>query len=387
MATELRRAPGMRERSPGAWELIVEGPRDPLTGKRQQISRMFHGTLRQAKSARAELLTEVKRGRHVGTSGSIDQLFREWIVELERKGRAPNTIRSYQNLYLRNIQPTLGAKSVRSVTTKMLTDLYGAHQRRGMKPSTVRKIHATVSSMMTQACRWGWVAVNPAQWAEPPPLSDETPVVPTPDELSRLIGAAAQSRRPEYARLLFIASTTGMRRGELLALRRTDINHKRGQATVARSLVDLSHQQLTEGPTKNRRRRTVALDDRTLQVITDQVEMMERRAHDFSLQLAANAFLFSDKLDGHQPWRPMMVTRYFGRLRSRVELDHLTFQSLRRFMDTYGQDLGFSPAQVALRAGHNPAVAGTFYTGNVAEADRQLAQAVANLIPTFKTPE
>jgi hypothetical protein len=49
-------------------------------------------------------------------------------------------------------------------------------------------------------------------------------------------------------------------------------------------------------------------------------------------------------------------------------------------METYGQDLGFSPVQVALRAGHDPSVAARNYTGKVAEADRELARAVASLL-------
>lgn len=377
---ELRKSAGMRERSTGSWELIVEGPRDPLSGRRRQISRMFQGSLREAKAARAELLVEVKRGRHTGTSGTVDQLFADWIVELERKGRAPNTVRSYEDLYRRNIQPTLGSKKLRTVNTKMLTELYGAHQDRGMKPATVRKIHATISSMMTQACRWGWLGANPAQWAEPPPLSVDAPIVPTPEELDRLIRGAAESRRPEYARLLFLAATTGLRRGEILALRRTDIDEVRRVLTVNRSLTDLSRRPVTEGPTKNRRTRQVALDDRSLQVIADQVAMMVGRTEGLAPELAADAFLFSDVLDGSQPIRPIVITRYFSRLRDRLGLVHLTFQSLRRFMDTYGQDLGFSPAQVALRAGHDPSVASRFYTGNVAEADRKLAEAVSGLL-------
>lgn len=377
---ELRKAPGMRERSPNAWELIVEGPRDPVTGRRRQISRMVHGTLREAKAARAALLVEVQLGRHVGASGTVDELFREWIIELERKGRSPNTIRSYQTMYRRNIQALIGSKQVRSVTTKMLTDLYGAHQRRGMKPATVRKIHATVSSMMTQACRWGWLAVNPAQWAEPPPLAVGLPMVPRPEELSRLIKVADSSRRPEYGRLLFVAATTGMRRGELLALRRTDIDLERRLVVVSRSLIDLSHQPVVEGPTKNRRLRRVALDERTLGVLVDQVAMVDRRAVELGAVVPADAFVFSDSPDGSKPWRPMMVTQYFGRLRERAGLGDITFQSIRRFMDTYGQDLGFSPAQVAMRAGHDPSVAGRFYTGNIAESDRQLAEAISALL-------
>ena len=126
--------------------------------------------------------------------------------------------------------------------------------------------------------------------------------------------------------------------------------------------------------------RRLAVDDRSLRVVADQLEMMERRTAGLSVELMADCFVFSDSLDGSTPWRPMMVTRYVGRLRSRLDLDHLSFKSLRRFMDTYGQDLGFAPAQVALRAGHDPAVAARFYTGNVAEADRQLAEAVSALL-------
>ena len=53
---------------------------------------MFHGSLRDAKKARAELLVEVVKGRHTGTAATVEELFADWIVELRRKGRSPNTI-------------------------------------------------------------------------------------------------------------------------------------------------------------------------------------------------------------------------------------------------------------------------------------------------------
>ena len=48
--------------------------------------------------------------------------------------------------------------------------------------------------MFTQACRWGWRDSNPAQWAEPPSIPNVAPVVPTPDEVRRLIEAAGRSQ-------------------------------------------------------------------------------------------------------------------------------------------------------------------------------------------------
>jgi hypothetical protein len=71
------------------------------------------------------------------------------------QGRSPNTIHAYRRTSSRNIKATLGNFPVTKVTTKMLTDLYDAHQRRGLKPRSVDQIHDALSSMSTQACRWG----------------------------------------------------------------------------------------------------------------------------------------------------------------------------------------------------------------------------------------
>ena len=59
---------------------------------------------------------------------------------------------------------------------------------------------------------------------------------------------------------------------------------------------------------------------------------------------------------------------------------HLDFHDLRRFMETYGQEMGYSVVQVAMRAGHDPSVAARHYSGRVVETDRDLAQAVASLL-------
>jgi integrase len=363
------------------WELIVEAGRDPVSGKRRQVSRVFRGTMRDAKIARASLLVEISKGSHTGAAATVEDLFQEWIVELRRKGRSPNTILGYEKTYGRNIRATLGTTPVTKVKMKMLTDLYGAHQARGLSPRSVYQIHACLSSMFTQACRWGWRDSNPAQWAEPPAIPNVTPVVPTPAEIVALVAEAERSRRPDKARAVFVAATTGLRRAELCALRRRrDIDWERSTARVAWSIVALAGQASQELPTKNRRVRHVALDPFTLSMLRTQVETMELRAENFGCQLDDDCYIFSDAVDGSDPWKPDAITRYFTRLRERVGLDHLDFHYLRKFMETYGQQLGFSAVQVALRAGHDPSVAAKHYTGNIEESDRALASAVASLL-------
>lgn len=137
---------------------------------------------------------------------------------------------------------------------------------------------------------------------------------------------------------------------------------------------------IEEIPTKNRRVRQVALDEWSAEIVAGQIEKITKRAAEIGADLALDHFLFSDVPDGSAPWKPDSVTQYFVRLRERCDLKQFDLHSLRKFMETYGQDQGFSGAQVAMRAGHDPSVAARHYTGSVAEADRALATAVAKLL-------
>ena len=206
-------------------------------------------------------------------------------------------------------------------------------------------------------------------------------MVPTPDDVRKLIDAAEQSKRPEYARAILVAATTGIRRAELCAVRRRrDVDWERGLLSITASIVVLKDVPLQEIPTKNRRGRTIALDDLTMSMLRAQVEMLERRAAMARVDLLPDAYVFSDDIEGAAPWNPEAVSQYFGRLRRRAGLPHIDFHYLRKFMETSGQEMGYSVSQVAMRAGHDPSVAARHYSGRVVETDRELANAVASLL-------
>jgi hypothetical protein len=105
-----------------------------------------------------------------------------------------------------------------------------------------------------------------------------------------------------------------------------------------------------------------------------------RSAGPLKVTLVDDPYVFTDAADGSVPWKPDAVSKYFGRMRKRVNLDHLDFHHLRKFMETYGQEMGYSVTQVAMRAGHDPSIAAKHYSGRVTETDRALAAAVASLI-------
>ena len=149
---------------------------------------------------------------------------------------------------------------------------------------------------------------------------------------------------------------------------------------MSTSVAVLKGRVVKEIPTKNRRIRTIAIDDLTSAILRAQVDMMRARASFGQVAVVADAFVFTDAPDGSEPWKPDAVSRFFARLRKRIELDHLDFHYLRKFIETYGQEMGYSVTRVAMRAGHDPAIAAKHYSGRVSETDRALATAVASLL-------
>ncbi len=155
---------------------------------------------------------------------------------------------------------------------------------------------------------------------------------------------------------------------------------------VSASVVKMPGEPLREIPTKNRRTRALALDDLTVAILEAQLAEVDARAALVRVDLVDDPYVFTDSADGSEPWKPDTISQYFGRMRQRVGLDHLDFHDLRKFMETYGQEMGYSVTQVAMRAGHDPSIAAKHYSGRVAETDRALANAVSSLLAPSHEP-
>jgi len=97
----------------------------------------------------------------------------------------------------------------------------------------VLNLHLVLRQALGQAVRWELLAANPAAGAQPPRPRRAAPLVADPALLERLLAATAGSL---YELPCALAVATGMRRGELLALRWSDLSPERRQARVVRSL-------------------------------------------------------------------------------------------------------------------------------------------------------
>lgn len=342
-----------------AWEVRVYIGRDPVTNAPRQVSKVIYAGPRTragkppktVRDLEHELETEAAAGKLGGTTATVGLLLDRYLEHLERQGHSPKTLDTYRRYIKATIRPELGARAVRELTAWDLDSLTAKLVDAGKAPSTVRQHHAIISGALSQAVRWGWVANNVARSATLPKVRAAKVQPPTPDEVRRLI-STCETRDPVLAAMVMLAALTGARRGELCALRWTDVDFAAGRLHIARAVIVVDKGVL-EKDTKSHAARTIALGEAGTTLLQLHRDRVLDRARVAETEVADDAFVFSTRLDCATPIRPDAVSGFFGRVRDDLKLPHVHLHSLRHFAATQLAARGdVSVRTIAGRLGH-----------------------------------
>ncbi len=370
---------GIRKRSPGVWEVRAEIGRDPVTGRRRQISRTVRGGKRDAERVLNSLSVQSDTGALTGTDVTLKELTDRWLAQVEND-LSPTTVLRYKNLLSKRIVPALGSKKIHRLRADELDRFYLALVNdEGLAPSTVRQVHAVIRRALRQAVRWGWLATNPAINASPPRVPRSTISPPDVDQVMQLM-AYANEHDPELGRFLHLAATTGARRGELCALHWQDIDVEKQTLTISRSIAEVEGG-VSEKDTKTHAARRIALDAGTLVVIAEQRALADRLAEAAELELSDDAYVFSPEPGGGVPWNPSTITHRFQRVRTSLDLGSVRLHDLRHFAATRLIAAGVPVRTVSGRLGHaNPSTTLTVYSHFLEASDQAAAEVLGGLL-------
>jgi integrase len=358
-----------------AWQVIVHAGHDPITGKRRNLTGTAR-TKREAQALRARLLIQVNEGRRPATDATVAQLLARW---LEVADLAWSTRVTYQGYIDRALLPALGQIPLRRLDTATIDRFYTTLRARGgtggkpLAAATVRQVHAILRRALDQAARWGWIPANPAALASPPRPGPADLRPPTPEEVSQLL-AVTYEADPDFAVLLWLAATTGARRGELCALRWSSVDLDAAELVIVRNLI-VRGGQLVEKDTKTHAARRIALHDDSVALLEEHRRRCTQRAQACGAQLATDAYVFSFDPASCQPMNPDSVTHRFGRLAKQLGL-HARLHDLRHYAATQLIAGGVDVRTVSGRIGHAGGGATTLrvYTHFQAAPDRRAAE-------------
>lgn len=265
MALYLRRRT-RKDGTLGNWQAIHHRQQN---GKRITQSRTF-ATKAEARAWGSEQDTKYNRNPTADpTSGkaSFRDLVAQWEAVLYPKLQ-PKSRARYSQVTRTHLLPEFGNARVNKIDRQWIRR-YLAHVQAQTKPDgtpkyalgTVHKILTTLSSIMSEAVEANMITVNPCRDVRKKLLRkpEQSKFIPlTPSEVEALADAMAAKHAP-YGLLTRVAAYTGLRAGELHALRKRDVNLIVGELTVARAIKTWRNGEPVYGPTKSEHRRTVVL--------------------------------------------------------------------------------------------------------------------------------
>lgn len=278
--------------------------------------------------------------------GTVGEYLTDWLTHMATRVR-PKTLEGYEALIRRHAIPALGSFPLQTLHPLRLQRLYAELMGRGaLAAGTVLNLHLVLTQALGQAQRWGLIVTNPAASAQPPRPQRREPIVPDQYLASRLL---REVEGTWLALPTVLAMATGMRRGEVLGLRWSDLDADFRVAHVRRSLQVVRGKLVIAEPKTRRSRRSVPLPRMVRPHLLAQRQSQAKRKN--SLKEWTDFDLVIDRGDGH-PVNPGTLSAGWHRFCRLRGLPAVRFHDLRHGHATLMLLQGVHPKVVSERLGH-----------------------------------
>jgi integrase len=283
---------------------------------------------------------------------TIGEYMVRWLEDFAKAGLAPRSYHNYKLQIREHIVPAFGTMKLSKLDTPNIQALYSAKLRDGLKPSSVRYIHAVLHRALSKAVELRLIARNPAASADPPKVRHEE-ITPLDNEQTRVFLNAAH--RQKHEALYVLSVTCGLRMGESLGLKWSDIDLGTGALRVNRQLQRLRRDgdrpgRLVFSEPKNASRRTIDLPQRAVEALRS------HRKHQLEETLRASSYEDSDLVFATGKGTPLdaqnVVNRHFKPLLDRAGLPPIRWHDLRHTCATLLLGRSVHPKLVQHLLGH-----------------------------------
>ena len=354
--------PKLANKRHGRWEFVLEMPL--VGGKRRQVRRRGFETKREAQDALDEVVSGLRRGVEVNDKTSLADWLEFWYAEKTKasgvsaagKPLRPSTARMYRQHIDDYLTPQLGRIRLSRLAAGDIASAYDAIMRRPVRPqqplqaATLRRVHATLRAALNIAVRARKIDSNPANFVTLPDAKRPQVVPWSPDELAAFLG---QLEHEPLGCLFEVMAFTGLRRGEALGLRWSDVDLDAKTITVRQTLIEYGTKvEFGRPKTASGEERRVDLDDISVHAL--RVHQLAQREHqarkgahyqDYDLVFAQS--------DG-RPITPGSASATFRRIVRAVRFPddaHLPDKERRRLRPVRLHDLRHGQASLMLAAG------------------------------------
>ena len=253
-------------RKDGRWEARYTA--HTASGPKRRV--IYGRTRKEVADRLARALADCASGLVFDDEGmTVGEYLDRWLKDSDRDSVRGSTHERHTEIIKLHIRPALGRLKLSKLTPAHVQGLYRDKLDSGLSPATVQKIHTVLHKALAQALRWNMVPRNVTDAVRAPRPAPKEMRPLSPEGARTLIGAA---RGDMLEALYVLAVHTGMRQGELLALKWEDVDLNEGVLRVRRTLAR-SKGRISLGEPKTRKsRRTVHLTGAAVQALRSHLE-------------------------------------------------------------------------------------------------------------------
>jgi integrase len=365
------------------WYVVVDVGTN-ADGRRRQ---KWHGgfrTRKEAEVARAKLVDDLHTGSYVMPDRLTfgDWVATSWLPMTEMRVK-PSTFHSYRRNLEIHVLPVIGSRPLQHLTPLMLNALYSKLQAEGsgngpLSAKTVRYIHTTIHKALEDAVDAGVLSKNAAERAKPPrPGRRGTGTVGSWEshELAHFLESVRGTRLAAVWRL---AAMTGMRRGEILGLRWSDVDLDAARLSVRQAVVAVAYEVITSTP-KSHNARVIDLDRATVDLLRSHHQQQRVEQLEWGLDYEEHDLVAAR--ENGSPIHPHSFSQMFAQRVKQVGIRAIRLHDLRHTHATLALKAGVPVKVVSERLGHeSPAFTLKQYAHVIPGMQAATAALVAELI-------
>lgn len=352
------------------YQIAVDGGRDELTGKRIRTFKNVSGSMKEAKTLMHKMITEMEQGTIVKNSNKkVGEWMDEWIsnylpnIEETTRVGYKTKIRCY-------IKPAIGDIFLKSLKTEHIQRMINDMNNRGLSPKNIRDTFNNVNAAMKKAVKVRLIPYNPCEAVELPKLKKYRANVYPPEMIQQLLDV---TQGTDMYLPVFLLVMVGLRRGELLALRWSDVDFDNNILKVRNNMVNGEKGCVIKAPKSEAGIRDIHLGSDVMEVLkTAKAEYIHKVFTSGGYVQNLNFVIHQD--DG-SPIKPDSMTRKWTRFLETHNLPRIRLHDLRHSNATALIQAGVNPRVVQQRLGHSDVnITLNTYTHVLPEMDMDAAE-------------
>lgn len=316
------------------------------SGKNREMK--YFDTQREANAWRREKVEQWRQGLvFAGSKVPLSNFLDDWLIVAKTSVR-PNTYQQYTQIVYQHINPTLGEILLKDLRPDHVQRLYTVKLAGGTSPRTTRLIHAVLHRALNHALKIGLVVRNASDAVTRPKVPRKEMKTLDDYQVRQLIQAAEGTRMQV---LIWVAVTTGLRQGELLGLKWSDLNWQTRRMHIQRQVQRRKGEGLVFCEPKSASgRRVITLGMATIIKIREHKKVQQKEQllagekwQDYDLIFPTP---IGTRLD------PSNVLKVYKKCLREAGLPNLRFHDLRHTAATLMLQQNINPKVVQERLGH-----------------------------------